>query len=225
MSWGFIQQARNIVTDSDYKSLVHMMEEKASSGGVKRDDPGTVIAIEEAMMRNPDEAARLALKSAKAGQIKASTLSGTISRARTIERQEGPKSEYERGRNYVTNMLAPGPLVTDAAAKARFGLAMREYEDFANQGNRSDDELRKKVDDVVRNHSMVNMEAIARKSSLGGRAASKPDQVIEQIDRAGRELMEKRKTGKITPREFNRELAKLKAAKDAAEKARAINGR
>jgi hypothetical protein len=209
---GFVDKARALVTPSEYRGLL-----KALEGGAQKDDPAAYARLQKLSYDDPKEAERLAFAYHKSGQIKNETLAAVLSRARGIDRQEGPRTEYERSRRYVTDSLEPSAQVPDPAPRARQALAVREYDDFAASGKRTDQELRDKSNEVVKRMALVNMTDLAQKTSVGAR--SDPKTQLEELAKRGEKLKADLDAERISPSKFNQEMAKLNTARKAAEAA------
>lgn len=194
---------------------------------VRSDDPQAFSTLEGLMVSNPGEARRRAFQYQRDGLIKNETLRNIVGRvqdmsdrARDISRQEGPRSPYERERAFITNAIRPPDGVTDPAAHARYALAIREYDDFARGGNRSDEDLRKKADQIIKDRALVDVVDIAQRTGVGARA--NPQLTVEAIDRQIVAENESFKAGKISEPERNRRIQRLNQQRSAAERA---NGR
>ncbi len=191
-------------------------------GEDRKDDPTTFAMLEGLVETNPAEARRQAFTQHRNGRITNQTLSSINSRTRSIERQEAPRSPYERERTHIVNVLKPSEFVTDPAPGARFALAIREFDDYAAVGNRTDKELREKADEVVKRYSMIDMARIARETGLG--AQPTPEQQLEALRQRALELISKKEAKTISESQFKKEMERLNKAREAAEKARSVNG-
>lgn len=209
---GFIEASKTFISPQEYKGLLEGLK-----GGAVKDNDAAYGQLQSLVYDNPEEAERLAFKLHAQKQITNSTLASTLSTARSLSRQEGPRSVYERSRQFVINSLDTGPFSTDPAPKARMGLAMREYDDFAASGKRTDAELQDKADAVVRRFSMIDMNDLAATSGLGAR--NDPQKVLDDIYSKAQSAKDDFDTGRITKEQFDKRMTELKKAKDAAEKA------
>lgn len=202
---------------SEYKSLLKMLDPQD-----RKDDPNAYATLERMVYDDPAGAVRFAFRYHQQGLIRNETLATIQSRARTISRDEGPKSAYERHRAYITNALKPSDMVQDPAASARFALAMREYDDFAKAADRSDAELRSEADRILRDYSLVDMVQIARKTSIGGRQATTstdPQKVLDDLRARAERLKADYDAGRIPVQQYNREMSELNKLRKAAEAA------
>lgn len=212
----YVEQAKPFIEPSEYKSLLKGLH----GGDDRRDDPHAYADLQRMIYSNPTEAEKAAFRYHQNGLIKNSTLSTTLERARSIGRSEGPKSEYERSRSYVTTTLAPSPMTDDPAPRARMALALREYDDFAAKGDKKDDELKKKADEVVKRHSLIDMADMARKTSMG--AANDPVVVLENVRTRASKVQADYAAKRITEAEYQKSMGELNALRQSAERA---NGR
>lgn len=214
----FVERIKPFVEWREYQGLRESLR-----GGAKNDDPGTFAYIEGLVETNPAEARRQAFVQHRNGRITNQTLQSVSSRTRAIERQEGPRSGYERERAHITQVLKPSEFVTDPAPGARYALAVREFDDYAGAANRTDAELRTKADEVVKRYSMVDMAALARQTGLGARAD--PQEQIDANLAEARRLMADREAKKISEAEFKRKMRELDRSTAAAERALANGGK
>lgn len=214
----FVERIKPFIDWREYQGLKEGMK-----GGAKTDDPAVFANIEGLVDTNPEEARRQAFIQHKQGRITNQTLHSVNSRTRSIDRQEGPKSPYERERAHITQVLKPSEFVTDPAPGARYAVAIREFEDYAGAGKRTPEELRAKADDVVKRYSMVDMADLARKTGLGARAAP-AEQISANLAEAER-LMADRKSNKISEADFRKKMRALDRSTAAAERAMANGGK
>lgn len=215
----YVESIRDVVEPSEYRSLLKALE----GGGDRKDDPAAFSELQRLAYDDPKEAERLAFQHHQAGRIKNDTLASVLNRARSVDRQEGPRTEFERSRQFLTGVFKPSPFVSDPSGAARAALVLREFDDFATSGKRTDDELRKKSDEIAKRFAIVDMVDLAKKTSVGAR--NDPKVQLDAIAARGTKLMADLEAKKITPDKFNREMASLKHAKDAAERALQLNGR
>lgn len=217
----YVEQKKPILSDGEYHSLLIALE-NSHSGERRQSDPQSVALMEQALNEEPEEAAKLALRLHREGKLNNSNLASYSEKARSATRREGPKSEYERARDYISRTIRPGEGIYDPAASARFAGALREYEDYAASGKRSDEDLRKKADTILKTYSLVDMRDIARKTSAGVR--NSPEAQLEAIGKQAAKFMTERDNGKITAQEFNRKMAELQRARNAVQRALELHG-
>lgn len=213
----FVERVKPWIEWREYQGLKESLK-----GGAKNDDPATFSMIEGLVETNPSEARRQAFLQHRNGQITNATLQSVNSRTRTIERQEGPRSPYERERAHVTQVLKPSEFVNDPAPAARYAVAVREFDDFAATGNPTAADLRAKADEVVKRYAMVDMTELARKTGLGAQRG--PAEIIAANNAEARRLMEQKDAKQISERDFKKKMEALNKSSKAAEKALANGG-
>ena len=209
----YIEEIRQFIEPAEYKSLL-----AGVSGADRKDDPSAFANLESLVETNPAEARRRAFQYHRSGLIRNETLATINNRARTLERQEGPKSEYERSRQFIADTLRPSPLVNDPAGSARYGLAVREFDDFASANPKATDkELRDKANDIQKRFSLVDMAKLAQDTSVG--AQPTPEAQLKSVEAQAIQLMQDRDAKKISQQDFSRKMADLDKVRRAAEKA------
>lgn len=201
------------VSPAEYRALLKGLSERPG----QKNDPSAYADLQSLLYSNPGEARRRAFQYHASGLIKNETLSSILSGANSLERQGGPRTPYERERAYITNLLKPPEGVTDAAAHARFGIAMREYDDFAVAGNRSDVELRARADDIVKRMTITDMEELVKKTGRGYRGS--PQAVLDQVRNEGLSLQQEFTAKRIKKEEFDRRMTELNGLRTKAEAA------
>lgn len=213
LTYNDVLAAKPFVSPPEYNALL-----KSIKGDADADDPAVFGELTRLAYTDPNEAERQAFLAHSNRRITNSTLASILSTSRSISRSEGPKSVYERSRAFISDSLAPSPLVPDAAAQARYGIAIKEFDDYAAGDKRSDDELSKKANEVIYKYAQVDMNDLAKKSGLG--AQNSPDEILKRLIIRRDNLNEKLKSGDITKQEYDNQMADLIRAKEAAEKAK-----
>lgn len=221
----YIEEVRPWVTPAEYKGLRDVFGKKSAT----EDNRAAFGDVQRLLYENPQEARATALRYHGAGQLTDATLSSVLSKSRELERSEGPKSPYERSRQFVANVLDPGPFSSDPAPKARLGLALKELDDWVvsvRESTKKDPEdkaIETKTQEVVKRYTLVDMADLARRSGLG--AQPTPEAQLETVRLQGEKLLADREAKRITQAEFNRKMAELDKVRKAAEKARAAHGK
>lgn len=207
-----IEEIRPFIDQNEYHSLLKALDPRET-----KDDPEAYARLQQLSYENPGEAERAAYNFHRMGKITNETLSSTLTRARSVSRQGGPDTEYERSRQYITNALKPSEFTMDPASSARYAIAIREYDDFASKGNRTDEQLRIEANRILKKLSMVDMVDLAKKTSASARndPQKQIDALKEEADKLGKAYEE----DKITATEYNRKLAELNKARKAAVEA------
>jgi hypothetical protein len=214
---GYVEEIKPFVEPAEYSSLLDGL-----NGKDRKDDPSAFAEVQGLVYTNPSMAERRAFALHRQGLIRNETLSSVLSRAREISRTEGPRTPYERERQFITDTLKPSPLVNDPAGSARFALAVREYDDFALSGDRAPKELRDKAEEIQRRFALVDMAELARKTSAG--AQPTPEQQLKSIAEEATKLLADKEAKKVSDADFNRRMSNLNKARIAAEKALRTNG-
>ena len=213
----YIEEVRPFVEPTEYKSLLAGMR-----GEDVKDDPAAFAELQGLIYTNAVDAEARALVLHRNHQITNATLSSVISRAREIGRQEGPRTEYERSRAFLTDTLKPSPLIGDPAASARYALAIREFDDFMTVGKPTNKDIREKAEEIQKRYSLVDMADLARRTAIGPQPT--PELQLQSLAAEAQRLMEQKDAKKITLPEFNRRMADLNKAREAAERAARANG-
>jgi hypothetical protein len=215
----YVEEIRHFIEPGEYKSLLKSLHE----GPTQKNDPRAYADLLGKVYDNPAEAERLAFQYHKAGLIKNETLSSVLGTARTVGRQEGPRSAYERERQYITNALTPSEASSDPAPRARLGIAIREFDDFAKAGNRSDAELRAAADDILKRTYLVDMTELARRTAVGSHPT--PTATLDGIASEAARLQADLDAKRISKANFDKRMKQLNDTRKAAEKAEGANGR
>lgn len=210
----YANEIRNLVSPAEYKSLLDAIKKPDAA---RKDDPQTYAALQVLVESNPAEARSRALQYHRTGLITNGTLNSILGEARNIARTEGPRSPYERERAFITNAIKPSDMVPDPAASARYALAIREFDDFAKSGQRSEADLRGKAEDILKRRSMVDMIDLAQRTGVENRPT--PAQTIEAIDRSIVQADADFKANKITKAERDKRIQNLNKQRQAAERA------
>lgn len=214
----YVEQIRAFVEPTEYKSLLKSLQE----GPTQKNDPAAYATLQGLIYTDPAEAERKAFQYHRSGLIKNETLSSVLSSARGISRQEGPRTPYEREKAYITNLLKPSDMVQDAAASARYGLASREFDDFAAEKQRTPQELRDRSTDIVRRFTIADMEDIVKKTGRGFRGS--PQQIIEQAANDAIGLQQELKMKRISEDAFRKRMEQLNDIRKKAEAAITAQG-
>lgn len=214
----YLDQNRALLDPPEYRQMLESIKKQGKGSG--EDNHAAFADLQARLYSDPEDARQLAFSYHKRGLIKDSTLSQVLGNARDLSRTQGPKTVYERTRQFVTNSLEPSAMTADPAPRARQGLAIKEYDDFASSGKRTDAELETKAKDVIRTYSLVDMNELARKTGLS--AQNDPARMLEQITQKGQKLQADLTAGRIKQAEFDKQMADLNRSRIAAEKA---NGR
>lgn len=204
--------ARPVVNASTYHSLKLALEQKLKGDGAgPRTDPGTFREL-QVLIRDGkfDEAGDFALRAHRNGLLSNEHLSSSLDRARSQSRQEGPRSEYERSRNYIVTQLDPGPFVQDPLGKARFGEAIDTFDRWVNGAQRTDKEIMERGREIVNQFRFTNMSdtIMALPSPRSGSIRRTPQDVngiLQDILKANKEAERRYQTKRYTLQELEEE--------------------
>ncbi len=222
----FIEEARLWVTPAEYKSLLQMSKGGGVNGeGAPRSDPGTYRHLQALLRDDPEQAQREAFTAHANGLISNSDLSSITQRASSLDRQGGPKTVYERTRQYITGSLDPGPMVQDPVGRARLAAALNEFDAWAESGKRTDAEIEARGKEVIKQWQFINLRDTTagfpqpRYGSIprSGDPAVQIKAISDSWNLTKKALAE----GKITKAEANEEASRLnnwrKSIKRASE--------
>ena len=216
---GMVDKNRDYIGADEYKSLLKMLKGDGPSNS--KSDHGAVRDILTLMMENPAEARKKAFQYHQSGLITDAFLSSTVGSSRSYERQEGPKSQYELSRDYITKSLDPGPFVKDPVEKQRMAEAVSAFDTWyrINGQKWSDKDVEARGRELVQQFQMTKMgdSVLALPQPRGSvtipRNASDPAAINGAILRAYGDL-EKRK-GAMSAAEYDIEMKNLQRWKNA----------
>lgn len=205
-----VLKARDYVGASEYRSLLKMLE----GDGTQRNNHAAVRDLTMLMYTDPDAATKKAFDYHQSGLITDSTLQSTVSQSRTLARQEGPKSEYERSRRYVVDSLDPGPMVPDPAGRGRMAEAVDMFDRWAAGGKRTDDEIFKYGREVVSRFKFVDFRETVMmlpqpKYGTVRRNTADPKAMGADIKNSFDEVTRRYQSGAIKKDEYDREIEVL----------------
>lgn len=216
----FIEAARHWVSPAEYKSLLQMQRGGLTSDGSSstRSDPGTYRYLQQLLRDNPELVQKEAFTAHANGHISNSDLSSITQKASTLDRQGGPKTVYERMRNYISGSLDPGPMVQDPRGRGRLASALNEFDAWVEgEGKgqkRSDAEIEARGEEIIRQWQFVDLRDTAAglsqprfgRVSKGGPDFKARKAEINAIHNHNGNLYQQRK---ITEKELLAETARL----------------
>lgn len=216
-----IERDRPYLSAGEYHSLIRGVREK-KEGAAAKNDESAVASVYRALYvdNDPARAEQLAFQYQRNGLMKSTTLGTVLGVARSQLRQEGPRTEYERSKQHIANLLDAGQLSGDPAPRARMGVALRELDDFVAtgpNGKRSDDEIRKKTDEVVKRYQIIDMNELVTRTGQGYR--NDPQATIDRVAGEGLRLQRELDGKRITRPEFDKRMRQLNDTRRAAETA------
>lgn len=207
----YVEQVRFFIEPNEYKSLKISLR-----GGAEKDDPKAYADLESLLYSSdPVEARSRAFQYHSSGLITNSTLGHFSDKANALDRQGGPKTQYERSRSYLVDTLKPSPTITDPVPAARMAVSLREFDDYVATGKRTDEEISKKADEILKRRSLVDMVSLVEKTGIGTRQIKdlKPE-IVKRVEQLNADLAAKR----ITVGEYNKRKDELNRQRKAVEK-------
>lgn len=209
----FIESIRPVISDDEYKSLLVGMREAQSGEGMKS-DPDVFRELQGALYSNPESVRQRALTAHRNRLLTNTDLSAILTKADDLDREKGPKSEFERSRAKIINKLDPGPFVQDPIGKGRFADALYEFDSWVEQKQRTDEEIAKRADQIVNQYRFINLDdtiAGLPKPRFGeirrkpGDPAGMLQDIAKSFEATKKALAEKR----ITKEEYLEEASRL----------------
>lgn len=219
-----LEAQRPILNHSEYFAIRKAME-KPEAG--QHDDPETFRRLQSLIANQKyDDAVKYAFDAHRAGDLSNATLRSETQFARTVDRQEGPKSPYERGKIYITNGLDPGPYVKDPEGKVRFADAQKTFDTWMQSGKHTDQEITDRASEIVNQYKFVDMSNTAAtlplpRVGIVTRQVVAPNQMIQQLTAAGNEAVKRYNDGRFTRSEYEAEMGLINQWRKLAEKSAA----
>lgn len=215
-----VESHRAVLPWHDYQAAKKMVINGPDKGS---GDRTAVRDIETMLYNKPGEALQRTYVEHRNGNISNEFFTATVGRANEIIRQQGPKSEYERGRVYIVNAMDPGPLNPDPKPKARFAEAMDTFDRWVLSGKRTDEEIGKRAKEVVDQYQLysINDTVIMLQHPRGTtitRQTHDSALMRAEIKRAGDKLQLMRANKQISDNDYTLEMGTLKRWADAADK-------
>lgn len=225
LTQGELDAQRETLGPTDYRRLSDALSHQ---GETRANDPAAFGALQRLLDKDPKAAAAQASLDYAEGKIKDSTLQTVRNEARTIMRETQPRSQYERSKAEIANLLVTSELLGDIVPKARMGTALAEFEDWFVQQSQTlkhpptDAEVAAKANDVIYRYSIMDIKSLVRKT---GRGTADADETINQITEEGRKLQQQLKDKQITPAQFGEKMKSLNEQRKAAETAKDARGK
>lgn len=208
----WVENNRGNLSLTEYKALT-----AATRGDADHvDDAATFNELERRMYAGEDisKDAQLAHEGKR---LTNSRLDSLLNKNRTFQRTSGPDTPYERARKYAIDMLDPGPMVNDPAARARKANALRMVDDYvaeAPEGKpRTGEEIWQFAEETVKRFALVNWNEVV--VTLPTPRFFKGTRSDPNIAATEAELVKARERGDITPEQFNREAQIVDQWRDA----------
>jgi hypothetical protein len=210
----FVENIRPLLSHEEYKSLLVGMEKVDDGPEGGKSDPETFRRLQSGLYRNPEGVVGAALVAHRNHLLSNTDLSSILTKAHELDRQGGPKTEYERTRQRIVDNLDPGPLVQDPIGKGRFAEALYAFDKWSNSGKHTDDEISKRGFELVNQYRFINLSdtvAGLPKPRYGDvrRNPGDPGGMLQDVARAYENTKKAYADKKITKDEFNSEVSNL----------------
>lgn len=207
----YIEQISPLLSPAEYKSL---LEARKSGVDGNKTDPGAFRQLQELLYTNPQEAEKYAFTAHRNGHLSNEHLSSTLSRARELSRSEGPKSEYERSRQYIVGSLDPGPMVQDPVGRSRLAEALDTYDRWMGAGKRTDEEVKQRGREIVDQFKFIDLSqtVVALPHPRSGQIRRNLSDVAgmeADIRAAGAKARADLANGKLSPSDYQLEIETL----------------
>lgn len=219
----FVEEARQWVTSHEYSSLLKLLESPDGDGGSKT-NPESWRKLNSMLYTAPNLVYGEALRMHKVGDLSNSDLSSILTKANSLERQGGPKTEYERSRQRIIDNLDPGPLVQDPVGRTRMAEAIYEYDAWveSNRGKKTDKEIADYGAEIIKRYKFIDLSKSSGlmpqpRTGTIDRSATR-EQKLKQIGDAWNRAKELHKQGKMPKAEFDAEAERLRNWWQAVEK-------
>jgi len=214
----YIEEVRPVLKPSEYHALLTGLK---GEGKGQKTDPATYRQIQSLIYTDPPAAEKLAFQAHKNGLLSNEHLSSSLSTARTIDRAEGPKSEYEMSRKYIVGQLDPGPMVPDPVARSRLADATDTFDRWVQSGKRTDKEIQERGREIVDQYKFVDLSqtVMALPSPRSGnirRNAQDRQGMTQDILTAGNKAKKDFDLGRLTKDEYDSEMGILNRWRKAA---------
>jgi hypothetical protein len=152
----YVEQIRPLVSASNYMTLLKTLEQGGFSEGGPKTNPAVFRDLQVKLRTDPEGALKDASTYHRNGLLANTDLSSIMEKADVRARQGGPKTEYERTHDRIVGRLDPGPMVDDPLGRSRLADALYEFDGWVKGSKRTDDEISKKGEDIVRRYAFVD---------------------------------------------------------------------
>lgn len=207
---------RNSLDTTAYKYFANALEPGREN---IKDSSQTINTLTGDMYSGKDITQDL-LRAHKDGLIKNETFRSMMDKNGSMQRQGGPKSEFDRSRSYIHGALQPGPFDKDFTnSSARMADALDMFDRFVSEKKRTDEEIEAYGKSVVQRFKS-DLSAQTRLSlpkPYASGASSNQSIKIEDLDKADDELLQAVENGAITEKEAARESKIMDAWRQVIE--------
>lgn len=199
---------RNSLDTTAYKYFANALEPGREN---IKDSSQTINTLTGDMYSGKDITQDL-LRAHKDGLIKNETFRSMMDKNGSMQRQGGPKSEFDRSRSYIHGALQPGPFDKDFTnSSARMADALDMFDRFVSEKKRTDEEIEAYGKSVVQRFKSTLMAENRLSLPRPFNAGSVTNQAIkaEDLDNAEAEILNAVEAGTMTEKEAAREAKVL----------------
>jgi hypothetical protein len=206
----YVEKISPLLSPSEYKSLLTSMDGK-------RPDAATYSQLQKLIYTNPQEAERYAFTAHGNGNLSNEHFAAALTKAREIQRTEGPKSEFERSRAYIVGSLDPGPMVQDPVGRSRLAEALDTFDRWVQAGGnkpRTDEEIKARGREVVDQYKFIDLSqsVIALPHPRSGQIRRNPSDVMgmqADVVSAANKAKAEFEAGRLTEADYKLEMETL----------------
>lgn len=195
---------RNSLDTTAYKYFANALEPGREN---IKDSSQTINTLTGDMYSGKDITQDL-LRAHKDGLIKNETFRSMMDKNGSMQRQGGPKSEFDRSRSYIHGALQPGPFDKDFTnSSARMADALDMFDRFVSEKKRTDEEIESYGKSVVQRFksdlSAQNRLSLPKPFASG--SITNQAVTMEDLDKAEEELVTAADLGTLTDKQAARE--------------------
>lgn len=172
-----------------------------------KDNVDTLSALTTNMYSGQDITTDL-VRAHKGGLIKNETFRSMMEKNSSMQNQDGPKSEFDRSRSYITKALQPGPFDKDFTnSSARMADALDMFDRFVSEKKRTDEEIETYGKSVVQRFKSTLLAENRLSLPRPYNAGTITNQAIklEDLDKADADILAAIDAGTMTEKEAARE--------------------
>lgn len=217
----WVRQNKEDLSLAEFKALLQSTRGDAAHA----DDPATINDLERRINQGEDVAEDIALAHRR-GSLKNDRMSALMSRNRDIQRGRGPATDYDRAKDYLKDMLRPGPAVQDVNAFARQAQAERMFDDYVRGAPedkpRTGPEIWKYAEETVGRFALIDWKEVSATMPLPRFFVGKRGEPnIEATEAA---IIRAVKEGRMTREEAAKEAQIIDQWRDAIARRKAQEG-
>lgn len=176
-----------------------------------RDNVDTLSTLTTSMYSGQDITTDL-VRAHKDGKIKNETFRSMMEKNSSMRNQDGPKSEFDRTRSYITKALQPGPFDKDFTnSSARMADALDMYDRFVSEKKRTDDEIESYGKTIVQRFksTLVSENRLSLPRPYNAGTITNQAIKLEDLDKADADILAAIDAGTMTEKEAAREAKVL----------------